>query len=297
MPHGSNSIRHVKFPDSWRNPDHVGYGTYPGPYRYEGIERYYAAVGSTLSNGYRHIDTAHTYVNEHYLGQAIQESGIPREDIFLTSKLHPDLNSFSGTQEGVEKSLANLRTDYLDLFLIHYPGVGHPGDAWRALHRVRETGLCKHIGVSNFEIKHLKRLREISGVFPEVNQIEFHPLLYSEELEALVQFCRTNDIQVEGYCPLAWADTGLLESETVAGIVRKYHCTPVRVILQWSMQHGVCPIAGTLSPDHMAENAGPYDFDLTPDDMSAIDNLGNAQIRLSIMWGWDSTKVPVEMVY
>lgn len=284
----------VQFPDSWKAPKTPGYGTYPGSHRFEGIERYEGAVLTAIRNGYRHIDSAQTYDNEFYVGQAIHDSGVPRKEIFLTSKLHPSKNSRQGAIDGIEESRSVLKS-YLDLFLIHYPGEGEVTEAWKSMIEAKYGGLCKHIGVSNFEIKHIEKLLRSTDECPEVNQIEFHPLLYSKELINLVQHCKENGIQVEGYCLLAWGDKlpdelgriNLLENDAVKKIADKHRISSSQVIIKWCMQHGVRPIVGTLKEEHISENAGPYVFRLSQEEMKSINALGEKQLRLSLFWGWD----------
>jgi diketogulonate reductase-like aldo/keto reductase len=181
----------------------------------------------------------------------------------------------------------------LDLFLIHYPGEGEATQAWQGLTMAKVQGLCHHVGVSNFEVKHLELLLAETDTYPEVNQIEFHPYLYSKSLMNLVHYCKSNGILVEGYCPLAWGRKipaplpNILENATVKSVAKKHSASASQVILKWCMQHGVRPIFGGLDPNHIAINAGPFDSHLSPEDMEQIDALGEAQIRLSLYWGWD----------
>ena len=279
----------VEFPASWRNPESPGYGTFPGPYDYQGLQRYTEAVAQALALGYRHIDTAQTYENEAFVGEAIRASKVPRDHVFLTSKLHPDRNSYQGALDGITQSKQALGTPP-DMYLIHYPGSGSGIEAWRGLMAAKTRGLCRHIGVSNFEKHHLTLLLERTGETPTINQIEFHPHLWSEHLANLVGFCRQNGILVEGYCPLAEGRTGLLKEPVVLDIARNHGSTPARVILKWCMQHGVRPIVGSLSEKHMSANFGPYDFALTEQEIVLIDALGKSQVRISLIWGWDPTK-------
>lgn len=285
----------VRFPESWRTPKAPGYGTFPGPEPkdYEGIDRYKEAVFTAIRNGYRHIDTAQTYTNEHCVGQAIYDSKVVREEIFLTSKLHPDKNSYDGALNGIKESQSELNT-HIDLYLIHYPGEGDAIEAWKGLIKARAEEICQHIGVSNFEIHNLERLREETGEYPEVNQIEFHPLLFSGELMNLVQFCKGNGIQVEGYCPLAEGNRGncmLLNNNDVKMIADTHECSPARVILKWCLQHDVRPIVGSLDPAHISEDNKPYSFQLTGDEMKTIDALGRGHRISKERWGWDPTFV------
>jgi diketogulonate reductase-like aldo/keto reductase len=278
----------VEFPVSWRNPESPGYGTYPGPYNYQGLERYAEAVIKALALGYRHIDTAQAYENEAYIHQAMLASAVSREDIFLTSKLDPSRNSYQGALDGIAESKQTLGT-IPDMYLIHYPGNGSAIEAWRGLIDAKANGLCRRIGVSNFEKSHLMTLLERTSRAPALNQIEFHPHLWSKRLSDLVDYCQQNDILVEGYSPLAEVKTGLLEEPVVLEIAQNHGSTPARILLMWCMQHGVRPIIGSLSETHMSENLGPYGFALTQQEMIQINALGSSQIRLSLYWGWDPT--------
>jgi diketogulonate reductase-like aldo/keto reductase len=285
----SRTQLNLEFPKSWKTPLSPGYGTYPGKYGYEKIERWRDSVLAAIKTGYRHIDTAQTYSNESYIGEAIRNSEVDRDDIFLTSKLLPERNSYDGALERIEASLSALKTN-LDLFLIHYPGEGIATAAWKGLIKAKSDGLCKHIGVSNFEMKHLEQLLSSTNECPEVNQIEFHPLLFSKELNELVEYCKEKGIVIEGYCPLAWGDYNLMRNDSIKAIARKYgeHVTTAQVILKWCMQHGVRPIVGSLNSEHISENAGPYNFELSPEEMITINALGRFKTRVSLnWWGWD----------
>lgn len=279
----------IHFPASWRSPQTPGYGTYPGPYEYQGIDRYLQTVKTALLAGFRHIDTAQTYDNEQYVGQAIRASGIARDEIFLTSKVEPSLNSYEGALSGIQASVSALQTQP-DMYLLHYPGEGDPCGAWKGLLQAKAQGLCKHVGVSNCEITHLQILRKETGAYPALNQIEFHPLIYSHKLSELVKFCRGAGIAVEGYCPLAQGKRGILTDPNIQTIARRHGCSPARVLLKWSMQHGVRPIVGTLNPTHIVKDFGSYSFTLTSEEMATINALGTAQVRASLDWDRDPTQ-------
>src|SRR5262249_31003691 len=180
---------------------------------------------------------------------------------------------------------------YLDCFLIHFPGRGNPLGAWDALREARDEGLLKHIGVSNFEIRHLQELRNYCGEYPELNQIEFHPFIYSKQRN-LLEFCRENRIAVEGYCPMA---QGLVIRDPVVGRIAEAHREiPARIALQWAMQHGVLPIVGSRNADHIRANAARYAFSLTRDEMHELNQIGARHSeRISLRWNWDPTTAPL----
>jgi diketogulonate reductase-like aldo/keto reductase len=273
---------------SWSKRGSVGYGTYPGPYNYEELPAYVHNVKDALEHGYRHIDTAQAYENEAYVGEAIRTSELPRSAIFLTSKLSSDQNSYQGALDGIAASRQALGTSP-DMYLIHFPGDGSAINAWRGLIEAKRKGLCIHIGVSNFEERHLLELIRQTRHTPAVNQIEFHPHLWSDHLSRLVAFCEKNSIVVEGYSPFAEGRTQLLTNPTILEIAESKGVSPTRVILRWCMHHNVHPIIGSRVGAHMADNLGPYSFTLSQADVGRIDALGKLQERVSRYWGWDPT--------
>lgn len=282
----------IEFPKDWNNPTTPGFGTYPGPYDYLNLERYYDVVKSGLRAGYKHIDHAQTYYNDRFVGKALMEYG-NRNELFITSKLFPESNSTDGALVELKQLLENLGLSYLNMYLIHFPGNGDPCGAWKGFIKCRDLNLCVHIGVSNFEKEHLEHLFNITGQYPEVNQIEFHPLLYNNELERLINFCKDNNIALEGYCPLAQHNENLMKSENITSIASRHHKTRSQIVLKWSMQHGVRPIVGSRNSNHIDDNYGPYDFALSEEEMFQIDTLGTS-MRLSRLWGWDPTEVKLE---
>lgn len=297
-------VARIKFPDSWAAPAMPAYGTYPAPFvsrqnSYRKVARAsQKSVEEALLCGYRHIDTAYTYHNQDLVGAAIRAAGVARSDVFVTSKLHPDANSYSVGLWKIKEAIRLIFGSnpaspeaYLDCFLVHFPGRGNPLGAWDALRKARDMGQVRHIGVSNFEIRHLKRLRDYCGEYPEVNQIEFHPLIYCGQKD-LLQFCTEKGIAVEGYSPLA--QTLALQNPTVHRIAEIHHETPARIVLQWSMQHAVLPIVGSRNQAHLHANAAPYHFTLAEEEMTKLDSLGETgPARVSLRWNWDPTKAPL----
>ena len=297
-------INHVQFPNSWRNPILPGYGTFPAPFVSSNVNAEQVARGfqvhieRALSIGYRHIDTAYAYRNQDLVGAAIRAQGMPRQDVFVTSKLHPSNNSYREASLKIKQAIrlmwgedAGRLGHYLDAFLIHYPGLGNPIEAWKALIAARKEGLVRHVGVSNFEIRHLEKLHERTGESAEINQIEFHPFIYVEQSE-LLDFCNTRCIAVEGYSPLAEGQA--LNDENLRAIANEHNTSPARIALRWSMQHGVRPIVGTRSPAHLRENAEPYNFTLSAEEMLRIDSLGRTKpVRVSLRWNWNPKSAPL----
>ena len=239
------------------------------------------AVAHALSVGYRHIDTAALYGNEEDVGRAVRESGVPRSEVFVVTKLWNSDQGYASAIKACNASLAKLKLDYIDLYLIHWPESGRRMDSWRALVELKKQGKCRSIGVSNYTIAHLKELLAGSDVKPAVNQVEFSPFLYQRDL---LQFCRQHGMQLEAYCPLTRGEK--LKDSTVGGIARRHGKTPAQVLLRWALQHEVVVIPKSGNPARITENAGLFDFTLDERDMSALDAL-DANFRAC----WDPTRV------
>ena len=239
------------------------------------------AVAHALATGYRHVDTAAFYGNEEDVGRAVRESGVPRSDIFVVTKLWNSDQGYASAIKACHASLAKLGLDYVDLYLIHWPETGKRLDSWRALVELNKQGKCRSIGVSNYTIAHLRELMANSAVVPAVNQDEFSPFLYQREL---LEFCRAHEIQLEAYCPLTRGEK--LKDSAVTGIARRYGKTPAQVLLRWALQHEVVVIPKSGRTERISENAGLFDFNLDARAMTALDAL-NADFRTC----WDPTRV------
>ncbi len=225
-------------------------------------------VAYALANGYRHIDTAAIYRNEREVGAAITESGIPRDEIFVTTKLWN--NRQTDAPAALAESLDKLGLDHVDLYLIHWPTPDFDTylQAWHSLEQLRADGLTRSIGVSNFHQQHLRRVIENSEVVPAVNQIEVHP--------SLGQFDLVDANTELGIATEAWSPLGRradLDDQVIAGIARRLERTPAQVILRWHIQRGLIVFPKSSSPERLRENADIFDFELTADDMQAIDAL------------------------
>jgi diketogulonate reductase-like aldo/keto reductase len=227
------------------------------------------ATSAALEAGYRHLDTATVYGNEGEVGRALAESGVPREEVFVTTKCPP---SKAGHElDTLKESLDLLQTDHVDLWLIHWPGDGSSNsDLWRAFGEAREAGLTREIGVSNFDAALLDEVTEATGVAPAVNQIEWSPLLYDA---ATVAEHRDRDIVLEGYSALRG---GTLDHPVIVGVAERLGRTPAQVIIRWHVQHGFVVIPKSVNPDRIRSNADVASFELTGDDMAALDGLGSA---------------------
>lgn len=230
------------------------------------------AVRSAIKNGYRSIDTAAIYGNEEGVGKGIKEglneAGITREELFVTSKVWNSDLGYDSTLAAFETSLAKLDLEYLDLYLIHWPVEGKYKDAWRALETLYKQGRVKAIGVSNFQIHHLEDLMKDAEIKPMINQVEYHPRLTQKELQV---FCKKNGIQLEAWSPLMQGQ--LLDNETLQEIAVKYNKCVAQIILRWDLQNGVVTIPKSTKEHRIVENADVFDFELASSDMAVIDGL------------------------
>ncbi|MGF9965227.1 aldo/keto reductase [Bacillus rhizoplanae] len=230
------------------------------------------AVKTAIAHGYRSIDTAAIYGNEEGVGQGIregiQQAGISREDVFVTSKVWNADLGYESTIAAYETSLHKLGLEYLDLYLIHWPVEGKYKEAWRALETLYKEGRVKAIGVSNFQIHHLEDLMKDAEIKPMVNQVEYHPRLTQKELQA---FCQEHDIQLEAWSPLMQGQ--LLNHEVLQDIANNYNKSVAQVILRWDLQNGVITIPKSTKEHRIVENADVFDFELKEEDMKRIDAL------------------------
>lgn len=242
----------------------LGFGVFEIP---EG-EEVEAAVLHALEAGYRSIDTAGMYGNEAGVGRAIRCSGIPREDIFITTKVANKRQGFEETLAAFSDSLKLLEMEYVDLYLIHRAVKGKYPDTWRALEKVYREGYTRSIGVSNFFIHHLEDIRQISDIVPVVNQVEYHPYLTEAELH---NYCREHSICLEAWSPLVRGQ--IFEDEVIAEIAGRYGKTMAQVVLRWDLQNEVITIPRSTKKARILENADIFDFRLSSEDMERINAL------------------------
>jgi diketogulonate reductase-like aldo/keto reductase len=226
------------------------------------------SVLHALEAGYRHIDTAAVYGNEADVGAGVRESGIPRAEIFITTKVWNDDQGYDSTLRAFDASLERLKMDYFDLYLIHWPVTGKRAETWRALIHLYEQKRCRAIGVSNFTIRHLKELSDSSPFVPLVNQFELHPFNTRKEL---VAYCQEMGIAVTSYSPLARGRK--LADPALAAIAARYHKTPAQLAIRWVLQQGIIVIPKSVHRERILENAQVFDFEITPEDMAALDGL------------------------
>ncbi len=226
------------------------------------------AINKALEVGYRSIDTASFYGNEIGVGKAIKESGIPREEIFLTTKVWTEDLRKKRVITAFEESLKRLETEYIDLYLIHWPVKDYYLDAWREMEKIYQSGRVRAIGVSNFTIHHLRDVLQICEVKPAVNQVEFHPELVQPDL---LKFCKENQIQVEAWSPLMQGRVA--DVKTIKELADKYGKSPAQIVLRWNLQHEVVTIPKSIKPHRIVENAQLFDFALSQLDMVLLDSL------------------------
>lgn len=239
-----------------------------GVYKVEEGNEVIDSVKTALEVGYRAIDTAALYENEEGVGKAIKESGIPREEIFVTTKVWNTDHGYEKTLKAFDKSISKLGLDYVDLYLIHWPGKDTFIDTWRALEKLYRDGRVRAIGVSNFKPHHLQTLMEHSEEKPVINQVELHPYFQQKELR---EFCKQHDIVVEAWSPLGRGQ--VLDDPVLAEIGKKYGKTPAQVTLRWHLQNDIVIIPKSVTPSRIKENADIFDFELTAEDMEQIDQL------------------------
>ena len=232
------------------------------------------AVKFAIKHGYRSIDTASIYGNEEGVGQAIrealEETGLTREDLFITSKVWNADLGYDSTIAAYETSLQKLGLDYLDLYLIHWPVEGKYKEAWRALETLYKEGKVRAIGVSNFQVHHLTDVMKDAEIVPMINQVEYHPRLTQKELQA---FCMEHNIQLEAWSPLMQGQ--LLDNPVLQEIAASYHKTVAQIIIRWDLQNGVITIPKSTREHRIVENSSVFDFELTKEDMARIDQLND----------------------
>jgi 2,5-diketo-D-gluconate reductase A len=233
------------------------------------------ATLAALEVGYRHIDTAEMYRNEREVGAAVARSGLPRDQLFVTSKLNNGFHAHDAALKAFDGTMEALGLDYLDLFLVHWPLPGIDVDyveTWRAMEEIYGSGRTRAIGVSNFKEHHLRRLFGASEVRPAVNQIEIHPYLAQDDLRA---FDADHEIVTEAWSPIAQGK--VLDDPAILGVAERVGRTPAQVVLRWHIQRGDVVFPKTVSRERMAENYALFDFELAEDDMEVITGLDRGE--------------------
>jgi diketogulonate reductase-like aldo/keto reductase len=240
------------------------------------------AVRYALEVGYRHVDTARIYGNERDVGLAVRESGVSRDEIFVTTKLWNTDHGYDAAIRACERSLRELGLSYVDLYLIHWPVPDRRIETWKALGELAKRGLARSIGVSNFTIGHLEELLDATDLVPAVNQVEFSPFTYQK---ALLEYCRDHRIRLEAYSPLTKGYR--LAHPTLREIASRAGKTPAQVLLRWGLQHDVVVIPKSNRRERILENSRVFSFSLSARDMGILDGLDEG-----LRTGWDPTGAP-----
>ena len=256
----------------------VGLGVYQSP----SGEPTRRAVRDALELGYRHIDTARIYGNEADVGAAVRASGLPRAEIFVTTKLWNDDQGKKTTRRALDASLERLGLDYVDLYLIHWPVQGRRLDSWKILEELHAEGKARAIGVSNYMPHHLDELLAVATTPPAVNQVELHPFLQQRETRAA---CAKHGIVVQAYSPLTRGHR--LGDPTVARVAAEVKRTPAQVLLRWGLQHDLVVLPKSVHRPRIAENGALFDFELTPAHLKLLDGLDEG-----LATGWDPRRAP-----
>lgn len=237
------------------------------------------AVRWALEAGYRHIDTARIYNNEEDVGLSIQESGVPRREIFVTTKVWNDDQGYDATLKACDESLKRLKMDYVDLYLIHWPVPKLRNETWKALVALQAAGKTRAIGVSNFMIRHLEELLAQTDVVPAVNQIETSPFI---QRKPLVEYCKKHGIVVESYSTMSRGKR--LDDERLAAIGKKYGKTTPQVMLRWALQSGQVIIPKSVHKERILENANIFDFEISAQDLAVIDAMDENRSIMPRSW-------------
>lgn len=244
-----------------------------GVYMINGDEATEKAVSAALKLGYRHVDTAHAYQNERGVGRAVKKSGIDRHDIWLTSKLWPSDYGEDKTPKAIDKMLARLDTDYIDLLLLHQQFGDYVG-AWQAMEKAVKAGKVRSIGISNFSGERLDNLLKNADIKPAVMQVELHPYYQEHELrKKMAQY----DTKFESWYPIGHGDPKLINEPIFTKLAKKYNKTNVQIILRWHIQKGFIVFPKSTNPEHLKQNIDIFDFELTPEEMKEIDALDKHQ--------------------
>jgi diketogulonate reductase-like aldo/keto reductase len=239
-----------------------------GVWRLESGKETRDAVSYALELGYKHIDTASMYNNEEDVGVAIQESSLPREKLFITTKVNSSELGYDSTLEACERSLKKLKLTYIDLFLIHKPVEGYRQNTWKALEKLKHESICRSIGVSNFSPKHLNEIFKICEFIPAVNQIEMNPFLAQKNIS---EFCRSKNIHITGYCPLARTEKS--NDPTLVNVANECGKTWAQVMVRWGLQKQLTTIPKSANSERIRENSDVFNFELNEKQMQRLDDL------------------------
>ncbi len=238
---------------------------------------YVNSISSAIESGYRLIDWSASYGLGTLIYKGIRKAGASRDQMVLTTRVSNHAQFNDRVEEEFFAQLSSFHTDYIDILMFHWPVTDYYIDTWKKMIKLKEEGYCRILGVANCHKKHLEAIYNETGVFPEINQVEIHPLFTQISLR---QFCMDNSIQMEGYSPTARHDDRLYNPPIINNIAQKYKKTPTQIILRWHVQNGIIPITRSLNYSHQKENFDIFDFELSSDDMKKISDMNiNARIR------------------
>jgi diketogulonate reductase-like aldo/keto reductase len=240
------------------------------------------ALRWAFAAGYRLVDTARLYRNERDVGEVLRESGLPRDQVFITTKLHNDDHGYQRAKRALDASLRDLGLDFVDLYLIHWPVEGLRLESWRALEQALAAGKARAVGVSNFLPRHLDELLAAADVVPAVDQVELSPFLYQRDL---LGYCRARGIQVESYSPLTRGRR--LDEQALVAVAAAHGKTPAQVLIRWALQHDLVVIPKSVRRERIVENADVFDFALSAAEMERLDALDRGEHQ-----SWDPERVP-----
>jgi diketogulonate reductase-like aldo/keto reductase len=255
----------------------IGLGVYQSPGG--GVTK--QAILDSFEAGYRHVDTARIYGNESDVGRAVAESGLPREEIFVTTKLWNADQGYDSTLDAGELSLGKMDLDYVDLYLMHWPVEGRRLESWTAMEELLAKGQCRSIGVSNFMVHHLEELLEKAHVVPAINQIEMSPYNYLQRKETL-DLCRSAGIVIEAYSPLTKGQK--LRDPKLVEIAAKYGKTTAQLLIRWALEKQYVVLPKSVNKDRIIQNASVFDFTISPEDLATMDGFNE-----NLATGWDPT--------
>jgi diketogulonate reductase-like aldo/keto reductase len=242
------------------------------------------AIEYAFKTGYRHIDTAHIYGNEADVGKAVASSGIPRQEIFVTTKLWNAHQGYDSTLKACEQSLRKMKLDFVDLYLMHWPVQDLRLESWKAMEKLLAEGKCRSIGISNFMVHHLEELLKNSDVVPAVNQIELSPYNYLQRRD-LIELCDSRNIVIEAYSPLTKGRK--LNDPQLVAIAGKYGKTPAQILIRWALEKRFVVLPKSVNRERIIENASVFDFSLSPEDLKILDGFNE-----NLVTGWDPTNAP-----
>jgi len=253
-----------------------------GLWQVKDAESFQSTFDAALAAGYRHFDSAQYYQNEKLLGTAWPQSGVAREEFFLTTKIAVTNFGAKRTAKSFQESLQKLGCDYVDLLLLHFPVSVLRKSSWLELEKIQAAGGAKSIGVSNYTIRHLEEMKSYAREMPAVNQVELHVFLQQPEL---LEYCREHEIVVEAYSPLAHGKN--MDNPVVSEIAQEYGKSYAQIMLRWCLQKGLVVLPKSVTPERIRENIDLYDFELSDDDMTKLANLDQ-----NLRTCWDPTHVP-----